>query len=71
MPGHNKYDLNYSIKQLQPTYIQRFYWGEQNIRGWALEHYTKIEYHGKNGSITLIVLMDSPLIYWEKGTHIP
>lgn len=71
MPGHNKYDLNYSIRKLQPTYIQRFYWGEQNIRGWALEHYAKIEYHDKNGNITLIFLKDSPLVYWEKGILVP
>lgn len=71
MPGHNKYDLNYSIKKLQPTYIQRFYWGEQNIRGWALEHYTKIEYYDKKGSVTLILLKDSPLVYWEKGIPVP
>jgi hypothetical protein len=69
--GYNKYDLDYSIKQLQPTYIQRFHWGGQNLRDWALEHYSKVEYHGKNGSITILILKDSPLAYWEKGIVLP
>jgi arabinofuranosyltransferase len=33
VPGHNKYDLNYSIKTLKPTYVQRFDWGTQVLWG--------------------------------------
>ena len=67
MPGHNKYDLNYSIKKLQPDYIQRFYWGQQNIRGWAIQRYVRLEYQGTDGAVTLIVKKQSPFIHWNKG----
>jgi hypothetical protein len=31
VPGHNKYDLNYSIGIKHPTYIQTYCWGRQNV----------------------------------------
>jgi hypothetical protein len=71
IPGHNKYDLNYSIRKLQPDYIQRFYWSGQNIRGWAIQHYVRLEYKGVMGTITLLVKKDSPFIDWSKGTVVP
>jgi hypothetical protein len=71
MPGHNKYDLNYSIRKLQPDYIQRFYWAEQNIRTWATQHYVRLEYTGVRGTITLLVRKDSHAIDWSKGRVIP
>jgi hypothetical protein len=68
---YNKYDLDHSIKQIQPTYIQGFRWGGQDLSGWVLEHYAKIEYRGKNGNITLLILKNSPLVNWEKGIVLP
>lgn len=39
VPGHNKYDLDYSIKQKKPTYVQGFVWGKQDLTDWGLVHY--------------------------------
>ncbi len=46
VPGHNKYDLKYSIVQLQPTYIQAFAWGDQTVKPWVTQNYLRVEYHG-------------------------
>jgi hypothetical protein len=67
-PGHNKYDLRYSIRELKPTYIQRFYWDQQSVRYYAIKHYVRFEYRDINGTITLILEKDSPDVYWDKGT---
>jgi hypothetical protein len=63
VPGHNKYDLKYSIKTLLPTYVQRFAWGDVDLSQWGLTRYTAVEYY--NG-VTVFLLMDSPAVYWEK-----
>ena len=62
VPGHNKYDLNYSIKTLQPTFVENFQWGAQDLSQWAETHYVKVEYNG----ISLFLLKDSPSVYWNK-----
>ena len=46
VPGHNKYNLDYSIVELQPDYIQRCDWGHSNVCPWASEHYTVIWVEG-------------------------
>ena len=61
VPGHNKYDLNYSIKVLQPTYVQRFVWGSQDLSQSAT-HYVEVEYSG----ISVFLLRDSPAVIWNK-----
>jgi hypothetical protein len=63
VPGHNKYDLNYSIKQLLPTYVQEFEVGSQDINTWGAEHYVNVKYKG----IRLYLLKDSPHVYWDKA----
>lgn len=62
VPGHNKYDLNYSIKTLQPTYVESFKWGSQDLTEWASGKYVKV--HIPGGS--LFLLKDSPAVLWEK-----
>ena len=71
MPGHNKYDLAYSIKKLQPDYIQRFYWGETNIRKWAIQRYQRVEYRSEGGVITIILKNDSPNLNLQNGVVLP
>ncbi len=61
LPGHNKYDLVYSIQQLQPTYSAGFKWGAQDLTAWREEHYREVTYKG----ITLYLLKDSPAVRWE------
>jgi len=61
-PGHNKYDLNYSIKQLRPTYVQRFWWGSQNLNDWSKDYYVKVKYDW----VALYLLKNSPAVLWKK-----
>ena len=65
VPGHNKYDLNYSIKKLLPTYVQEFEVGSQNLNDWGAEHYVNVKYMG----IRLYLLKDSPHVDWAKARH--
>lgn len=70
VPGHNKYDLNYSIKTLLPTYVEKFEWGSQDLTEWAKDKYVKVGFAG--GS--LFLLKDSPAVFWGKinfGSHQP
>ncbi len=62
VPGHNKYDLNYSIKTLQPTYVEMFKWGSQDLSEWASDNYVTIHFTG--GSLSL--LRDSPAVLWDQ-----
>ena len=62
IPGHNKYDLNYSIKKLLPTYVEEFDWGSQKLNGWAKDHYVRVKYNGAK----LYLLKDSPNVDWGK-----
>src|SRR5215213_6814303 len=60
-PGHNKYDLGYSIKELRPTYVRGFVWGGQNILDWAQSEYVMVVYKG-----TLVnFIKDSGDVRWE------
>lgn len=61
LPGHNKYDLTYSIQQLLPTYSAGFKWGNQDLVEWRDEHYRLVEYKG----VKFYLLKDSPLVNWE------
>jgi arabinofuranosyltransferase len=61
VPGHNKYDLNYSIKQLRPTYAETSKWGGQDITAWMMVHYARVNYKG----IDLWLLKGSPDVKWE------
>jgi arabinofuranosyltransferase len=62
LPGHNKYDLNYSIKQLQPTYVQGFKWGSQDLTAWGKTIYIEVDYKGTD----LFLRKDSPAVLWER-----
>jgi len=45
-PGHNKYDLEYSIKESRPDFARGFVWGGQNALGWAQSEYVMVVYKG-------------------------
>lgn len=57
-PGHNKYDLKYSICQLQPDYVQNFYWAGNDEQVFVFAHYVTRD----SG---LFLKKDSPMIHWE------
>ena len=62
VPGHNKYDLDYSIKELRPTYVERFHWGRQDLTAWAKDNYVRVRYR----SVNLYLLKDSPDVHWSE-----
>ena len=62
VPGHNKYDLDYSIKQLKPTYVQMLGWGTQNVSSWARDNYRWVVYK----VIGMFLDKNSPHVLWEK-----
>lgn len=57
VPGHNKYDLDYSIVQLRPDYVQVDNWGRQSVHAFVDGHYQRA---GK-----LWLLRGSPNIRWD------
>ncbi|HCA78871.1 MAG TPA: hypothetical protein DEP53_03970 [Bacteroidetes bacterium] len=62
VPGHNKFDLNYSIKVLRPTYVQVVGWLGQDLSAWSETHYEKISYKGTS----LRLLRNSDAVRWER-----
>lgn len=60
VPGHNKYDLQYSICELLPTHIQVARFGKQDFRPFVAERYTELA--GPSGGHYL--LNGSPLVKW-------
>lgn len=66
VPGHNKYDLNYSIGTLRPTYVQGFRWGTQDVSDIAMRQYIKFNIEG----VILFLDKDSHAVLWRKlGRH--
>jgi arabinofuranosyltransferase len=61
LPGHDKYDLEYSLKELKPTYVQNFAWGRQNFVDWAKSEYVLVAYKG----VTLPLLKRSKDVRWD------
>ncbi len=61
VPGHNKYDLTYSIEQLQPTYIETSKWGRQDLTDWVTAHYVSVDY----GGVHMLLLKGAPEIKWD------
>jgi len=61
VPGHNKYDLYYSIITLRPTYVQGFVWGTQDLSQWLETKYVSVIYQG----VRLFILKDSPAVLWD------
>jgi hypothetical protein len=61
VPGHNKYDLAYSILHRRPTYIERWFWGSQLLAPQASGLYVRAYYKG----VRLHLLRDSPDVRWE------
>jgi hypothetical protein len=62
VPGHNKYDLDYSIRQRRPTYIQEYRWGRENLRDWVARHYVSVLHRGA----LLCLLENSPHVDWRR-----
>jgi len=63
VPGHNKYDLEYSIVSRQPTYVESCRWGRQDVCRWVSERYQEVVFRGR----LLYLLRDSPFVDWKKA----
>ena len=62
VPGHNKYDLNYSLKKLRPTYVQYVKWGSHDLSEWASQAYVLVNYKGTE----FLLLRGSKDVHWDK-----
>lgn len=62
IPGHNKYDLRYTILTLHPDIIQRADWGNQTMYLDPLFKYKTVTYKG----VDYLIHEKSMNIYWEK-----
>jgi len=67
LPGHNKFDLTYSIINLQPDYVPGFAWGGQDITAEARPLYVHAEYKG----VEMYLLKDSRKVNWDLLTINP
>ena len=61
-PGHNKVDLEYSIKELRPTYVEGFTWKGRNVVDWARSEYVTVDY----GGIRLDLRESSGDVQWDE-----
>jgi hypothetical protein len=66
LPGHNKYDLEYSIGRLRPTYVTLAAWGRQDMRTFVRAHYAVVTYRG----IPLVLREGDPRVRWERVTRV-
>ncbi len=62
LPGHNKYDLSYSVLKLRPTFIEHAKWYDDDISRAANALYRGVTYRGKG----MALLKDSPYVHWER-----
>jgi hypothetical protein len=61
-PGHNKYDLEYSIKELRPTHVQSFEWYDESVLDWAQDEYVGVKYRDAH----LNLLKGSEEVRWDE-----
>jgi len=61
VPGHNKYDLEYSIHQRLPTYVEDFSWGSQDLSYVFQELYVEISLPGPDPAFR----RGDPSVRWE------
>jgi len=69
MPGHNKYDLKYSVLQKRPTFVSEVQWGKDNVTALASRLYVAVPvgfrtwppYNPK----AVLLLENSPHVWWD------
>jgi arabinofuranosyltransferase len=57
VPGHNKYNLRYSIEELKPDYIETFFWIGDDERAYSDTHYIRFN--------NMLIRKGSPFIRWS------
>ena len=73
VPGHNKYDLKYSVLEKKPTYVQGVKWGRDDIREEAKELYESVPisfstWTPQKSQTTILLRRDSEDVSWDKVT---
>jgi hypothetical protein len=61
VPGHNKYDLVYSIIQRRPTYVEGFVWGSQDLTHVYETEYVEISLPGPDPAVR----RGDPAVLWD------
>jgi hypothetical protein len=61
VPGHNKYDLGYSIRYRRPTYVEGFVWGSQDLTEVFESEYVEISLPGPDPAFR----RGDPAVRWE------
>jgi hypothetical protein len=68
IPGHDKYDLTYSILRKRPTYIADVRWGRQDLSLSARAYYVRVpvgfETWPESTARSVLLLRDSPDVDW-------
>jgi hypothetical protein len=62
VPGHNKYDLEYSIHQRLPTYVESFVWGAQNLTYVFEAEYVEVSLPGPDPAFR----RGDPTVLWDQ-----
>jgi hypothetical protein len=66
VPGHNKYDLRYSIGTLEPTFVQDLSYYARGLSRDRVARYVLVEYRG----VALRMLRDSPAVLWDRPERV-
>jgi hypothetical protein len=70
IPGHDKYDLVYSILEKRPTFIAGVTWGRQDLTRDASRYYIRVPVEFDTWpdvkDRTVLLLRDSPDVDWER-----
>ena len=61
VPGHNKYDLEYSILERRPTYVERFNWGSEDLTPILRNLYVEVSLPGPDPAF----LRGDPAVRWD------
>lgn len=62
VPGHNKYDLEYSIHQRLPTYVENFVWGSQDLTYVYEAEYVEVSLPGPDPTFR----RGDPTVKWDQ-----
>ena len=70
IPGHDKYDLTYSILGKRPTYVADVRWGRQDLSQAASAYYVRVpvgfDTWPESTGRSVLLLRDSPDVDWER-----
>jgi hypothetical protein len=61
VPGHNKYDLEYSIRQRRPTYVEGFSWGSEDLSDVFRSQYVEVSLPGPDPAFR----RGDPSVRWD------